>query len=305
VLGIALTSQLRDRGLDMNDLARLRRRGEIVRIRRGAYARPTEARPIEAPTAEDQHRLLIAATVPQLRDGAVISHASAAVLHGMPTWPETLERVHLTRDRNYGGKSRSVVIVHCAPFIAEDVVEMTGVRLTSLARTVVDLARSGPFDQAAAVGDRAMANGLSRARLDQVLIRMKRWPYVRQARRVVAFLDGRSESVGESLSRVRIADDGLPAPELQRQIINARGRPIGRVDFCWEPYRTIGEFDGKTKYGRLLKPGQSSEDAVFAEKVREDELRDNGWQVVRWMWQDIYSPGVIRDRLLRAFERTS
>jgi hypothetical protein len=134
---------------------------------------------------------------------------------------------------------------------------------------------------------------------------MKRWPYVRQARRVVAFLDGRSESVGESLSRVRIAEDGLPAPELQRQIIDARGRPVGRVDFCWEEHRTIGEFDGKIKYGRLLKPGQSTENAVFAEKVREDKLRDNGWLVVRWLWSDLYSPGVIRDRLLRAFERAS
>jgi predicted transcriptional regulator of viral defense system len=215
----------------MNDLARLRRRGEIVRVRRGAYAQPTETRATDSLAAEATHRLLIAATVPQLTDGAVISHASAALIHGLPTWPEGLERVHISRDRNYGGKTRSVVVVHSAPFVAEDVVEMTGVQLTSLARTVVDLARSGSFDQAVTAGDRALAIGLSRARLDQVLIRMKRWPYVRQARRVVAFLDGRSESAGESLSRVRMAEDGLPAPELQRQIIDARGRPIGRVDF--------------------------------------------------------------------------
>jgi hypothetical protein len=249
--------------------------------------------------------LLVAATVPQLAAGAVISHASAALLHGLPTWPECLERVHVTRDRNYGGKRRSVVTVHCAPFVAEDIVELNGVRLTSLARTVIDLARSRPFDQAVSSGDRAMAIGLSRTRLDEALVRMKRWPYVRQARRVVAFLDGRSESAGESLSRVRIADDGLPAPELQRQIIDANGRPVGRVDFCWETHRTIGEFDGRIKYGRLLKPGESSENAVFAEKLREDALRDNGWQVVRWLWSDLYRPGVIRDRLLRAFERAS
>jgi Transcriptional regulator, AbiEi antitoxin len=302
---ISLTSQLRDRGFNTNDLARLRRRGEIVRIRRGAYAQPSDTMSAISSGAEDQHRLLLAATIPQLAGGAVISHSSAALLHGLPTWPKSLERVHITRDRNYGGKRRSVVIVHCGPFVAEDVVELNGVQLTSLARTVIDLARSRPFDQAVASGDRAVAIGLNRISLDQALVRMKRWPYVRQARRVVAFLDGRSESVGESLSRVQLADDGLPAPELQRQIIDARGRPIGRVDFCWEAQRTIGEFDGKIKYGRMLKPGQSSEDAIFAEKVREDQLRDNGWQVVRWLWRDLYSPGVIRDRLLRAFERTS
>jgi hypothetical protein len=302
---ISLTRQLRDRGFNDDDLARLLRRREIVRVRRGAYARPTQTLPDTLEAAEDKHRLLIAATAPQLGEGAVISHASAALLHGLPTWPEPLERVHVTRNRNYGGRSRKVVAVHCAPFAAVDVIDLDDVWLTSLARTVVDLARSWPFDRAVAAGDRAMAIGLSRIALDQVLLRMEHWPNVRQARRVVAFLDGRSESTGESLSRVRIAEEGLPAPELQRQITDARGTPIARVDFCWAAQRTIGEFDGRIKYGRLLKPGQTSEDVVFAEKIREDRLRDTGWQVVRWLWPDLYQPGVIRDRLLRAFERAS
>ena len=43
---------------------------------------------------------------------------------------------------------------------------------------------------------------------------------------------------------------------------------------------------------------RTSQDVIFAEKVREDELRDNGWQVVRWLWSDLYRPGVLRDRLL-------
>jgi len=101
---ISLTSQLRDRGFNTNDLARLRRRGEIVRIRRGAYAQPSETMSAISSGAEDQHRLLLAATIPQLAGGAVISHSSAALLHGLPTWPKSLERVHITRGRNYGGK---------------------------------------------------------------------------------------------------------------------------------------------------------------------------------------------------------
>ena len=66
---------------------------------------------------------------------------------------------------------------------------------------------------------------------------------------------------------------------------------------------TIGEFDGKVKYGRLLKPGQSVEQIVYEEKVREDALRDLGWQVVRWVWHDLHRSGVLRDRILRAFAR--
>ena len=83
------------------------------------------------------------------------------------------------------------------------------------------------------------------------------------------------------------------------------GRFVARVDFGWEEQRTVGEFDGKAKYGELLKPGQTSRDAMLAEKRREDLLRDLGWQVVRWTWADLYHPGVIRNRVLRAFARTA
>jgi hypothetical protein len=54
---------------------------------------------------------------------------------------------------------------------------------------------------------------------------------------------------------------------------------IACVDFYWEEQRTVGEFDGKIKYGRLLKPGKRIEDVIFEEKVREDALRDLGLQV--------------------------
>jgi hypothetical protein len=305
VSDISLTTQLRARGLNDDDLARMRRRGDLVRVRRGAYALPSELGPVDTWDAENRHRLLIAATAPQLSSGAVISHASAAVLHGLPTWPEALNRVHVSRNRNYGGKMRTVVAVHCTPFLPTEVIEIDGIPTTTLARTVVDLARSRPFEEAVAAGDRALALDLETATVSFELQRMERWPNIRQARRVVTFIDARSESAGESVSRVRIADDGLPAPGLQREITNAYGRLIGRVDFCWDEQRTIGEFDGKIKYGRLLEPGQTSQDVIFAEKVREDELRDNGWQVVRWLWSDLYRPGVLRGRLLRAFKRAA
>jgi very-short-patch-repair endonuclease len=76
-----------------------------------------------------------------------------------------------------------------------------------------------------------------------------------------------------------------------------------RVDFCWEQARTIGEFDGKIKYGRVLRGEQSVEDVLYQEKLREDALRDLGWQVARWIWPDLFDAGVIAARLRRAFDR--
>jgi hypothetical protein len=170
---------------------------------------------------------------------------------------------------------------------------------------VLDLARTLPMEQAVAAGDRALAQGLPQEELETGLQTMERWPGVRAARRAVALLDVRSESVGESVSRVRLMEEGLPAPEPQREIFGPDGRLIARVDFCWEEHKTIGEFDGKIKYGRLLKPGQRIEDVIFDEKLREDALRDLGWQIVRWLWRDLYRRGVLRERVLRAFARAT
>lgn len=95
---------------------------------------------------------------------------------------------------------------------------------------------------------------------------------------------------------------GLPAPSQQGEVFEPGGRRIGRVDFHFDGI-VLGEFDGRVKYGRLLKPGQSPGDAVFAEKQREDALRDLGFQVVRWIWDDLGSPRLVTERVRRAIAR--
>jgi hypothetical protein len=298
---IVLTRTLVGRGFDDRDLGRMRRDGTLIPVRRGAYVRE---RPAERTRAEE-HRELIFATAPQLHDGAVVSHISAAVLHGLPIWHAAFDRVHVTRNRSSGGKRRSLVRVHTAALLDDHITTIDGVPVTSLVRTVLDLCRTLRIEQAVAAGDRALAHGLVREGLEDQLSRMAQWPGTRQARRAVELLDPRSESAGESASRVRLHQDGLPAPDLQQDIFDGNSKFVARVDFYWRQQRTVGEFDGKLKYGRLLRPGQSIEEVLFEEKRREDALRDLGWQIVRWLWADIYRPGVIGDRVLRAFARSA
>jgi hypothetical protein len=161
------------------------------------------------------------------------------------------------------------------------------------------------MEQAVAAGDAALRLGLVPAALTLGLVAMERWPGVRAARRMVHFLDTRSESPGESVSRVRMHLDGLPAPELQQEIHGPDGRVIARVDFLWRERRLVGEFDGRVKYGRLLRPGQSAEDVLFEEKLREDRIRDEDYGVVRWTWPDLQERYLLRDRIRRALERHS
>jgi hypothetical protein len=294
---IVLSRTLRQQGYNSDEVRRLAERGELLRLRRGAYARDPKL------SVEQRHRRLIQATVPLLQDGAVISHGSAAVLHGLPVWPSAVSQVNVTRDRLGGGKNRTQVRVHGARLAGNDVTSIDGFALTSLGRTVLDLCRTLPIEQAVAAGDRALGYGLVVEVLEEALSQLGRSPGVRSARRAISLMDARSESAGESVSRVRIVFDGLPVPEPQADITGPDGRFVARVDFLWKEQRTVGEFDGKIKYGRLLKPGQRIEDVVFEEKKREDAIRDLGWNVVRWLWEDLHRPGVLRDRLERAFAR--
>ena len=81
-------------------------------------------------------------------------------------------------------------------------------------------------------------------------------------------------------------------------------RPVGRADFAWPELRTVGEFrQDWIGHGRLLRPGQESGDAVFAEKRREDAMRDAGFHVVRWVWADLDDFDRVVARLLDAFAR--
>ncbi len=123
------------------------------------------------------------------------------------------------------------------------------------------------------------------------------------AARVVAFADGLAESVGESRSRVAIARAGLPAPVLQVPLHALDGRPLGRGDFGWPEHDVIGEFDGLVEYGRLLRPGQQAADAVIAEKVREDAVRDTGKRFVRWIWTDLHPFVAVAVRLRHVLGR--
>jgi hypothetical protein len=87
---------------------------------------------------------------------------------------------------------------------------------------------------------------------------MDRWPGVRVARRVVEFLDVRSESVGESMSRVCLMEEGLPRPDLQYEIFGPDGRLVARVDFYWDEHKTVGEFVARSNTVGFSSPGSVS-----------------------------------------------
>jgi hypothetical protein len=273
-------------------------------VRRGAY--------VLGPVPADvlgRHALAVAAAMGELAADAVVSHVSAAVLHGLRIWSLRLDRVHVTRSRRSGGRRGSLVHVHTAAVDPGEIVVIAGLRVTSLPRTIADLARTLPFEQSVVLGDAAMfhqrPDRASRADLLAALDAVPRRPGTRAARRAIDFSSELSESVGESRSRVAIAGAGLPPPVLQWEVRTAAtGRFIGRVDLGWPDLRTVGEFDGLVKYGRTLHPGQDVAEVLVAEKLREDALRDADLGVVRWTWADLTDFGPTARRLRERFRPT-
>ncbi len=203
---ITSSRDLAAEGLGPNDLTRLVRTGELIRLRRGAYADPGDG----ALDPRAAHLRLLEATLPHCDPATVVSHTSAAVVHRLPVWDEHLARVHVTRDRGGGGRTRRLTQVHGGELPNTDVTDVGGVRVTTIARTVVDLGRTVPLVQAVAAGDAALSR-VSRTEIEQVLVRQAGRTGIARARRAVAFLDLRSESAGESYSRVVLTSAGRSA----------------------------------------------------------------------------------------------
>ncbi|MFH5824424.1 hypothetical protein [Georgenia sp. AZ-5] len=170
-----------------------------------------------------RYRYLVEATVSMMRTTAVLSHESAAVLLGLPVigpWPD---RVHVVEPLASGGRSTGMIFRHGVRELPRTV-QAADIAVTNVARTVLDLARTRSFASGLAAADFALAvNRCTELDLWEELERLRGTRGFRAARHVVERADGRSESVGESLSRARMYELRLPIPELQQSSSTTAG----------------------------------------------------------------------------------
>ncbi|MQA85171.1 MAG: DUF559 domain-containing protein [Streptosporangiales bacterium] len=280
------------------EIRRHLRSGRWVRLRDGIYA---EAQLVDA-CAESlarRHGLDVAAALLALRaDPAAGSHRSAALLHGLETLKGPPTQVTVTRDpRRQHLEARLLdVRIRAARLPPDHVTRVHGVAVTTVARTVIDLARRLPFRDGVVVADSALRETrMTAADMWAVLAACRGWPGIRRAGKVVTFTDARAESVFESVSRVMFAEQGLPPPLTQVRL--GDDALIGRVDFYWPRYVTVVEADGLAKYER-------GPYVLVAEKLREERLREAGFEVIRIVWDDVVKrPQQTAQRIRRAFAR--
>jgi hypothetical protein len=285
------------------DIKRLLRQGTWTQVRHGIYTAERYDRK-QARSDRSMHRLAAAARVLSLRGDFVVSHESAAVHHEiqlLDAWPKEPTLTLCRGDERLSGRGYAVAPV--------PVLHRVG-WVTTPARAVVDCARTLAPEAGFVTMESALWEGLGRSAIATVLDDCRGWPGIARARELFAFAGEDSESPLESLARLWCRDNGVPAPQQQRCVRTVQGLFIGEVDFVWDEYRTVLEMDGRKKYeadertrggAALPKPERG---VVWREKLREDQLRDSGLQVVRGYWSDGDDGGAqLAGRLRRAFAR--
>ncbi|HEY5319311.1 MAG TPA: hypothetical protein VIJ76_00395 [Galbitalea sp.] len=279
--------------------------GRETRVARGAYIKT----PLWAQLGQrGQYLLRIRAVVATRRRSMVLSHWSAAAIHGLPVigrWPTA---VHVIVGPVSGGRSRNGVVKHALTLRDEDVVEVDGLLVTSVARTVLDMAISADPLTAVIAADRALLVDRFRrrpplaSREDLVEAWNRAMPFRghRRAEHVIEFGETRAESPLESVSRLNMWVIGCPRPVLQQSFSDAEGY-IGDTDFFWPDLQLTGEADGEIKYlDEEMRGGRSADQVVLDEKDREDRIRALRKGMTRWRWEVGVNPSALRAHLVHA-----
>ena len=236
------------------------------------------------PTAR---QVLLAQVASWQRPWAVVSHHTAAAVHGLPAPPHPPEWVALTTNREICTADGGISRLEPAALPAEAVVTSSGLQVTGVARTVIDCLRTLPLADGVAIADAAVArrmvslSALSRERAFQ-----KGWPHVSDVDCGLWLLDPVREGWFESVSFTQLWIAGVRVPEHQVTVLDDRERFVARVDGLWREEGVVGEADGESKYLDGLDPDDVTARSVarklVAEKRREDRLHDLGLDVVRW-----------------------
>jgi predicted transcriptional regulator of viral defense system len=289
---IATIAEWRRFGFTEADLRALARSGELVRVWHGVYATKRAVQFGKASPAA-KHATRVAAVRAATGKEWVASHHSAALIHGLDLFPDAPDVVTLTRQSSHRrNRLRSAgIVVHTAALPSQHVTKKFAQPVTSVARTVVDIARISSFMSAVVTADSALrADIVSKEAMFLVCDACPRWPGIRKARRAISFADHRSGSVLESRARVVFEEHGIEPPELQKTVTGPDFRYT--VDFYWDKYRVIAETDGALKYADPQKARQ--------QLLRDQKLRDANYKVVHFTWSEFFANAAPVIKRLRA-----
>lgn len=238
-------------------IAKAVRKGNILRVGRGRYTLP----------ATDDHRRVAHALT------GVSSHLSAALHHewNVKTVPER-PQVAFPRTRHLRKGQRSGIDPHWADLSAAEL--KAGV--TSPLRTVLDCARTLPFDEALAVADSALRSGKVETEELRDAARQARGHGAGKVRRVAQHADGRAANPFESVLRALCIEEGLI---LTPQLEVADPGLYAVVDLGSEELRLVIEAEGYATHG--------TRKGLRRDCKRHSLFAVWGWTSLRFAYEDV------------------
>lgn len=282
---------LRDRALtavDPDDVLTALRSGRLRRIQRGIYLpRRIEAAPLV---------LARAALISSGVIDAVSSHQTAARVHQIAV-PEDIRVQHVTVTREQRRRNRPDLHFYTRALGYREVEKRDGVPVTTVARTLADLATS--LDRVPAVW--ALDDALRRrlcAKPDIIAV-IERWRGGMgcvSARDRLEEADGKAESILETAGRLVLRDRGVRLPIPQHELWAPDGTLVARLDGAYLREKVALEFDGADPHGLP--------EAVFRDRWRQNGLPELGWTVLRFTWWDVMrDPDGVADIVQRTLSR--
>ncbi|WP_211876614.1 DUF559 domain-containing protein [Pseudarthrobacter albicanus] len=222
--------------------------------------------------------------------GAWISHVTAAILLGLwlPSWFRGCRELHLSKPRALPPVRREGVVGHTVLAFEDEVMVLDGTRISTPARTWLDLARVLPLEDLVAVGDQLVRRphpGLEDrsepwATLPQLHEMLRRHPKLKgvvKARQATELIRPGADSAPETFLRLALTSAGLPEPELQLRIV--QGDPYSpAADLGYREHRVAIQYDG----GHHLTREQQSRD-----NRRDESFNSAGWRYFKFNADDL------------------
>lgn len=279
---------------------------DIVKVCHGVYARSLPEDPVE------RHLQLVRAGLLRARGVGVVGGLSAAIVHGLDVgwWPLPQSATYVRPGS--GGSSTSGIVVSSTRLPDHHVVEVGGLPVCSVARTIVDIARhSAPWHDdfiAAVVTDSALRHSPDpaalRAECEQVMDDLKGCTGMGPARRVLRAATHGSAGAAETVSRVLLERMGMPTPLLDVQFTNdtpgVDGWETVRIPFRWPSLGLLGVVLVDSGGVPL---GWSGDRHSWQAGPRR-WLREQGNRVVEWTVEELGRPWVVSTRLSSVIRET-
>lgn len=200
----------------------------------------------------------------------VVAGFSAAALHGSK-WVDATRPAELIHDNRY---RQNGLLVHSNSIEPDEIEDIAGMRVTTPARTALDLACWYPTMTAVPALD-ALARATQFSVGDAELL-MQRYHGRRNSCRATVSLDlvdAGAESPKESWLRLVLIRGGMPRPTTQIRVYDEVTGMTAYLDMGWADIRVAAEYDGDH---HRKDPVQWRHDGK-----RHEMLQRRGWIVIR------------------------